>query len=131
MLPGQQRYRHRGAVLSSNDAAGALANETDLAFKAAVGIKAFGELTGLSKYSCISKERADLIYNQGLYTNEQKAHFVLQYPENLAFSKIPYNLYPDILLGLETFPQEPHKMSSTFFKSVRAEYRVPLDHRQD
>ncbi|GAB1195206.1 hypothetical protein APSETT444_004461 [Aspergillus pseudonomiae] len=117
--------------LSSNDAAGPLANETNLAIKAAVGIKAFGQLTGLTEYSRIGKERADLFFNQRLGTDGQKTHFVLQYPDKPASWKIPYNLYPDVLLDLGTFPPEVHHMSNTFFKSVRGEYGVPLDSRQD
>ncbi|KAK6837141.1 protein of unknown function DUF1793 [Aspergillus parasiticus SU-1] len=117
--------------LSSNDAAGPLANETNLAIKAAVGIKAFGQLTGLTEYSRIGKERADLFFNQRLGTDQQKTHFVLQYPDKPASWKIPYNLYPDVLLDLDTFPPEAHQMSNAFFKSVRGEFGVPLDSRQD
>ena len=117
--------------LSSNDAAGALANETNLAIKAAVGIKAFGELTGLAEYSRIGQARADLFFTQGCGTDEEKTHFALQYPDKPASWKIPYNLYPDVLLDLQTFPGAAYQMGSTFFKSVRAEYGVPLDSRQD
>lgn len=117
--------------LSSNDAAGPLANETNLAIKAAVGLKAFGELTGLTEYSSIAESRANLFFTEGLGTDEQKTHFVLQYPDKPYSWKTPYNLYPDVLLSLGTFPKEAHRMSSTFFKSVRAEYGVPLDNRQD
>ncbi|EAW06608.1 putative glutaminase [Aspergillus clavatus NRRL 1] len=117
--------------LSSNDAAGPLANETNLAIKAAVGLKAFGELTGLTEYSKIGEERANLFFTQALGLDDQKTHFVLQYPDKPSSWKTPYNLYPDVLLGLRTFPEEAHQMSSAFFKSVRAEYGVPLDHRQD
>ncbi|GFF24109.1 uncharacterized protein C16H5.12c [Aspergillus lentulus] len=117
--------------LSSNDAAGPLANETNLAIKAAVGLKAFGELTGLTQYSNIADSRADLLFVQGLGTDEQKTHFVLQYPDKPSSWKTPYNLYPDVLLSLGTFAKEVHQMSSTFFRSVRGEYGVPLDSRQD
>ncbi|KAL7658020.1 hypothetical protein ACMYSQ_004161 [Aspergillus niger] len=117
--------------LSSNDAAGALANETNLAIKAAVGIKAFGELTGLSEYSQVGEARADLFFTQGRGTDGNKTHFVLQYPGKPASWKIPYNLYPDVLLDLQTFPKAAYEMGNTFFKSVRAEYGVPLDNRQD
>ncbi|KAI9925248.1 hypothetical protein MW887_006171 [Aspergillus wentii] len=117
--------------LSSNDAAGPLANETNLAIKAAVGIKAFGELTGLAEYSQIGEERADLFFRQGLGTDEKKTHFVLEYPEKPLSWKIPYNLYPDVLLNLSTFPEAAYEMNNDFFSSVRSEYGVVLDHRQD
>ncbi|KAL4980869.1 hypothetical protein BDW66DRAFT_699 [Aspergillus desertorum] len=117
--------------LSSNDAAGPLANETNLAIKAAVGLKAFGELSGLNEYSRVGEERASLFFNQGLGTDETESHFVLQYPNQPTSWKIPYNLYPDVLFDLKTFPKRAYQMGNTFFRSVRAEYGVPLDNRQD
>lgn len=117
--------------LSSNDAAGPLPNETNLAIKAAVGIKAFGELTGSSEYSRIGDERAHLFFNEGLGTDEEKTHFVLEYPDMESSWKIPYNLYPDVLLNLGTFPQAAYDMGSTFLSTVRGEYGVALDNRQD
>lgn len=117
--------------LSSNDAAGPLPNETNLAIKGAVGIKAFGELSGSQLYSRIGDEHADLFYSQGLGTDEDQTHFALQYPDFPQSWKIPYNLFPDVLLGLETFPDEAYRMSSEFFSSVRGEYGVALDNRQD
>lgn len=117
--------------LSSNDAAGPLANETNLAIKAAVGLKAFGELSGLTEYSAIGEERASLFFNQGLGTDEAKTHFVLQYPDHSTSWKTPYNLYPDVLFDLQTFPKEAYRMGDDFFHSVRVEYGVVLDNRQD
>ncbi|KAJ5703063.1 hypothetical protein N7488_010611 [Penicillium malachiteum] len=118
--------------LSSNDAAGPLPNETNLAIKAAVGIKAFGEMSGIHYYSRVGDEHADLFFNQGLGTDKDQTHFVLEYPDFPDSWKTPYNIYPDLLLGLDTFPTEAHKMSNDFFSSsVRGEYGVPLDNRQD
>ncbi|KAJ5666641.1 hypothetical protein N7462_011050 [Penicillium macrosclerotiorum] len=117
--------------LSSNDAAGPLPNETNLAIKAAIGIKAFGELSGRTHYSQIGDEHADLFYAQGLGTDDEQTHFMLEYPDFPNTWKIPYNLYPDVLLGLDVFPMEAYLMSSKFFSSVRGEYGVALDNRQD
>ncbi|KAJ5363485.1 uncharacterized protein N7496_009198 [Penicillium cataractarum] len=117
--------------LSSNDAAGPLANETNLAIKAAIGIKAYGELSGDQKYSQIGDDHADIFFRQGLGTDERHTHFVLEYPDMPNTWKIPYNLYPDVLLGLETFPREAYSMGSQFFSTVRGEYGVALDNRQD
>jgi len=117
--------------LSSNDAAGPLPNETNLAIKAAVGIKAFGELSGYELYSRIGEERADLLFSEGLGTDEGQTHFMLQYPDFPESWKIPYNLFPDVLLGLRTFSDKAYQMGSDFFSSVRGEYGVALDNRQD
>ncbi|KAJ6125755.1 hypothetical protein N7523_003375 [Penicillium sp. IBT 18751x] len=117
--------------LSSNDAAGPLPNETNLAIKAAVGIKAFGELSDYRRYSEIGEERADLFFYGGLGTDEEHTHFVLQYPDFPQSWKTPYNLFPDVLLGLKTFSDEAYQMGSDFFSSVRGEFGVALDSRQD
>lgn len=117
--------------LSSNDAAGPLANETNLAIKAAVGLKAFGKLTGLTEYSDIGDQHANLFFNQGLGTDPEQTHFVLQYPDMPSTWKTPYNLYPDILFDLHTFPQAVYEMDDNFFQTVRGEYGVALDNRQD
>ncbi|KAJ5081827.1 hypothetical protein NUU61_010091 [Penicillium alfredii] len=117
--------------LSSNDAAGPLPNETNLAIKAAVGLKAFGELSGMDYYSQVGEQHADLLFEQGLGTDDDKTHFVLQYPDLPETWKAPYNLYPDVLLKLKTFPEAAYQMGSEFFSSSRGEYGVPLDNRQD
>lgn len=118
--------------LSSNDAAGPLANETNLAIKAAVGLKAFGELSGNPYYSRVGNEHANLFFQQKLGTDDEQTHFVLEYPDYPETWKIPYNLYPDVLFALETFPKAAYQMSNEFFSSssVRGEYGVPLDNRQ-
>ncbi|OQE13784.1 hypothetical protein PENFLA_c043G10311 [Penicillium flavigenum] len=117
--------------LSSNDAAGPLANETNLAIKAAVGLKAFGEMSGDGFYSRIGEQHANIFFQQGLGTDKYQTHFVLEYPDWPDTWKTPYNLFPDVLLGLETFSNAAYQMGSNFFKSVRGEYGVPLDNRQD
>lgn len=117
--------------LSANDAAGPLPNETNLAIKAAVGLKAFGNLTGLGNYSRIGEEHATLLYDDGLATDAQKTHFVLEYPDKPSSWKTPYNLYPDVLFDLETFPDTAYTMGSDFFPTVRGEYGVALDNRLD
>ncbi|KAI2789256.1 hypothetical protein POX_e07286 [Penicillium oxalicum] len=105
--------------LSSNDAAGPLTNETNLAIKAAIGIVAYGELSRDEKYTQIGNEHATLFFEQGLGTDENRTHFTLLYPDQPGTWKIPYNLYPDLLLGLETFPAEAYLMGSQFFQNPR------------
>ncbi|CAG7953379.1 unnamed protein product [Penicillium olsonii] len=117
--------------LSSNDAAGPLTNETNLAIKAAVGIKAFGQMRGENYYSLIGDEHASIIFQQGLGTDLNQTHFALQYPDWPETWKTPYNMFPDVLLGLKTFPDAAYRMGSDFFRTVRGDYGVPLDNRQD
>lgn len=118
--------------LSTNDATGFLTNETNLAIKAAVGLKAFASLAGetYSNYSAIGDEHAKQIYNDGLGTDADKTHFVLNYPKNDASWKIPFNLYPDILLNLSTFPPAAYQMQQEYYPTIRSHGGVALDSRQ-
>jgi hypothetical protein len=117
--------------LSTNDAAGPLPNETNLAIKSAVGLNAFGKLAGLTKYSRIGKEYAHTLYNDGLATDKVKSHFVLRYRRHNKSWKIPFNLYADVLLDLHTFDQAALDMGCDFYPSVRSKAGMALDNRQD
>ncbi|KAJ5375831.1 hypothetical protein N7517_007837 [Penicillium concentricum] len=100
--------------LSSNDVAGPLANETNLAIKAAVGLKAFGETSGDGFYSRIGEQHANIFFQQGLGTGRDQTHFVLDYPNWPDTWKTPYNLFPEVLLGLETFYDAAYRMGDSF-----------------
>ncbi|RAL60623.1 hypothetical protein DID88_009941 [Monilinia fructigena] len=118
--------------LSTNDATGPLTNETNLAIKAAVALKAFASLTGEThaNYSTIGDAHATQIYAEGLGTDAAKTHFVLNYPENDSSWKIPFNLYPDVLLNLSTFPAAAYKMQDSYYSTIRSPGGVALDSRQ-
>lgn len=116
--------------LSTNDAAGPLTNETNLAVKAAVGLKAFGKLASLSNYSDIGDQHAKILYLDGLGTDADKTHFTLQYPDKDSTYKLTFNLYPDLLLNLSTFPQSAYDMESTYYPTIRKQGGVALDNRQ-
>ncbi|KAB8293507.1 hypothetical protein EYC80_007813 [Monilinia laxa] len=118
--------------LSTNDATGPLTNETNLAIKAAVALKAFASLAGeaYANYSTIGDAHATQIYNEGLGTDAARTHFVLNYPENDSSWKIPFNLYPDVLLNLSTFPAAAYKMQDSYYSIIRSAGGVALDSRQ-
>ena len=116
--------------LSTDDGAGALPNQTNLAIKVAVGLTAFGALFGADNYTDIGRGYANQLYNNSLATDAEKTHFQLQYPESLnngSTYSTTFNLYPDSLLGLNTFPQAAFDMQSSFYPTVRADAGVPLD----
>lgn len=117
--------------LSANDAAGALPNQTGLAVKSAVGLKAFGKLTGLTNYSDVGAWFANLLYDEGLGTDPNKTHFTLEYPTFPTTWKIPYNNYPDVLFKFGLFPEASYNMSSAFLPTVRGQYGVPLQNNMD
>lgn len=116
--------------LSTNDAAGLLANETNLAVKGAVGLKAFGALSGQSNYSDIGTAHGTLLYSDGVATDVNKTHFVLEYPNGNTTWKVTFNLFADVLLNLQTFPQAAYEMDAAFYPTVRQTAGVGLDNRQ-
>ncbi|KAH6679358.1 hypothetical protein B0J14DRAFT_296214 [Halenospora varia] len=116
--------------LSTTDAAGPLANETNLAVKAAVGLKAYGALFNASNCTDIGSAHAKLIFEDGLGTDENKTHFTLQYPNNESTYKVIFNLFPDLLLNLSTFPTSAYEMQSSYYPTIHKLGGVALDNRQ-
>ena len=114
--------------LSTDDGAGPLANQTNLAIKAAVGLTAFGRMFSQPRYTEIGLQYSDALYAQGLGTDASKTHFLLQYGRSDSYTTA-YNLYPDTLLNLGTFPPAAFDMQAAFYPTVRAEAGVPLDTR--
>ncbi|KAL8802820.1 MAG: hypothetical protein Q9182_003580 [Xanthomendoza sp. 2 TL-2023] len=118
--------------LSTDDGAGPLPNQTNLAIKAAVGLSAFGAMFGADNYTSIGKQYANQLYNNSLATDAAKTHFQLQYPQALNKGNTystTFNLFPDALLDLKTFPPEAFDMQAKYYPSVRADVGVPLDSR--
>ena len=109
------------AQLSSDDGAGPAANQTNLAIKAAVGLNAFGQMTGMTNYSEAGLSIANQIYNDSLATDADKTHFQFQYGSTSNTSHYnntwitTYNLFPDALFNLSTFPQAAFDMQSDWY----------------
>lgn len=116
------------AQLSTDDAAGVLGNQTNLAIKAAVGLTAFGRLYSQPRYTEIGFQYSDELYAQGLGTDAGKTRFLLQYGLSGSFTTA-YNLYPDTLLQLGTFPRAAFEMEAAFYPTARAEAGLPIDTR--
>ncbi|KAL9118607.1 MAG: hypothetical protein Q9187_004847 [Circinaria calcarea] len=116
--------------LSTDDFAGPLANQTNLAIKAAVGLTAFGAMTGMDNYTTVGLNFADQLYGQGLGTDAEKTHFTLTYGNDNSFTTA-FNLYPSTLLNLSTFPTEAFEMETIYYPTIRAEAGIPLDSRVD
>ena len=124
------------AQLSADVPSGPLANQTNLAVKAAVALNAFGKMTGMTNYSTTGLSFANQLYNGGLGTDSNKSHFTFQYSGGSNATNFSatwgqtYNLYPDALFNLSTFPQAAFDMQSdyypTLFPQVANTYGVPV-----
>ncbi|KAJ5211476.1 uncharacterized protein N7498_003122 [Penicillium cinerascens] len=121
----QENGLYPASQLSLNDALGALANQTNLAVKAAVGLATYGALTGDMSYTTVGKEWGDKIWTDHLGTDADGTHFLIQYGITPWF--LVYNHYPDLLFCLNAFPDEAYNATAKFYPTVRGTAGVPLD----
>ncbi|OJJ43220.1 hypothetical protein ASPZODRAFT_146239 [Penicilliopsis zonata CBS 506.65] len=111
--------------LSLNDGLGELANQTNLGIKAAVGLAAYGALTGQDNYTTAGQGFATTIYTDRVGTDASGSYFTIQYGIEPWF--LVFNLYPDILLGLDVFPEAAYNATSAFYPTAREAAGLPLD----
>ncbi|KAI4200341.1 MAG: hypothetical protein LQ350_003989 [Teloschistes chrysophthalmus] len=122
-----------GLQLSTDDFAGQLVNQTNLAIKGIVGLAAMGEIASIA-----NDEQSAANYSataQSFYTQwEQFAidpsgtHTLLSYQWRSSYSLL-YNTYPSLLLNLSIIPDSLFEMQSAFYPSVSQVFGVPLDSR--
>ncbi|KAG8881508.1 hypothetical protein FRB98_004291 [Tulasnella sp. 332] len=119
--------------ISTDDFAGSLANQTNLAIKGIVGIKAMsniwstlGNPTQSSNYSLIASSYVSQW--QVLAIAPGNTHLTLSYGSPTSWG-LSYNLYGDKLLGLNLFPASVYTMQTAWYKTVEDTYGVPLDTR--
>ncbi|EPT03715.1 hypothetical protein FOMPIDRAFT_1022289 [Fomitopsis schrenkii] len=119
--------------LSSDAFAGSLTNQTDLALKGIIGIKAMAEIAKLVGNSSASSNYASTASSyiekwQTMATTPDGRHLMLQYGNSSSWG-ISYNLYADQLLGTNLVPRSVYDMQTQWYTSVLNSYGVPLDTR--
>ncbi|KAK3070547.1 hypothetical protein LTR53_010284 [Teratosphaeriaceae sp. CCFEE 6253] len=120
--------------ISTDDFAGALANQTNLALKGIIGIEAFAQIANRTghaadgaNYTKIAHDYITQWQTLGL-TNTSTPHAELSYG-NASSYVLLYNLFADAELGLDLVPQSVYDMQSAFYPTVFDTYGVPLDTR--
>ena len=119
--------------LSTDDFAGELVNQTNLAIKGIVALGAMAEtahlLSGASTAS-IYASTASSYLNQWMYLaiDPSENHTVLAYQWRSSWGLL-YNLYPDKLLDLNVVPQSVYDIQSDWYPQVSQIFGVPLDNR--
>ncbi|KAL8859629.1 MAG: hypothetical protein Q9178_004028 [Gyalolechia marmorata] len=122
-----------GYQLSTDDFAGSLANQTNLAIKGIVGIAAMSQIAlvcndpdGAAQYSAT----ASLYYKQweNFAIDPSGTHTLLAYQWRSSYSLL-YNIYPALLLNLSVIPSSLYQMQSSFYPSVSQIYGIALDSR--
>ncbi|KAJ6569518.1 hypothetical protein B0H19DRAFT_697259 [Mycena capillaripes] len=118
--------------LSTDDFAGQLANQTNLAIKGIIGIRCMAEISKLlgdnAKYANYSSIAADYVTKWQTLSASTGPHLTLAYGENDSWG-LAYNLFSDVHLGLKLFPQSVYDEQTAWYKTVANKYGVPLDTR--
>ncbi|KAI4617594.1 uncharacterized protein J4E87_008230 [Alternaria ethzedia] len=121
--------------LSTDDFAGALANQTNLALKGIIGLEAMsqmariiGETADADNYTAIAHDYITRWIDLGINKADNPPHSILNYGNETTHGLL-YNLYNDRLLGLNLVPQEIYDIQSAFYPTIKEKYGVPLDTR--
>lgn len=101
-------------------------NQTNLAIKAAVGLTAYGAMSGMENYTSVGLNYSGQVYAGGLGTDPNKTHFTEEYG-NYTTWQMTYNLFPQVLLNLSTFPEAALQMETAYYPTVRGQAGVPLN----
>ncbi|KAL4889971.1 DUF1793-domain-containing protein [Aspergillus ambiguus] len=110
--------------LSLNDALGEMANQTNLAMKAACALSLYGQMTGEAAYARDGRAIAQALYEDRLGTAPNGSYFTMQYGNATWF--LAYNHYADVLFDLDLFPGEAYARTGSFYPTVRKPAGVAL-----
>ncbi|KAJ7129539.1 DUF1793-domain-containing protein [Mycena epipterygia] len=119
--------------ISTDDFAGPLANQTNLAIKGIVGIGAMAQIETLlgntakaANYSSIATSY--VTQWQKLSASTTGAHLTLSYGDSNSWG-LSYNLYSDKLLKLNLFPASVYAEQTAWYQTHANAFGVPLDTR--
>ena len=123
--------------ISTDDFAGSLANQTNLALKGIIGIEAMavianatGNTADADNFTSIAHDYITQWQTLGIAMDADPPHTTLGYGLNDTHGLL-YNLYGDRELNLGLVPQSVYDMQSAFYPTVELEYGVPLDTRHN
>lgn len=121
--------------LSTDDFAGKLANQTNLALKGIIAIQAMANIANITgnaadaaNFSAIAQDYITKWQALAIVSGATPPHTNLQYGNDSSHGLL-YNLYSDKLLGLGLVPQTVYDMQSTFYPTIALPFGVPLDTR--
>ncbi|KAI2624087.1 glutaminase GtaA [Xylaria nigripes] len=123
--------------ISTDDFAGSLANQTNLAIKGIIGLRAMSDIADMSghaddasMYYDVATSYIDQWQDLGINHAANPPHSTLSYGDGASHGLL-YNLYANSLLGFnyDFVPQSVYDMQSNFYPTVALKYCVPLDTR--
>ena len=122
-----------GLQLSTDDFAGQLVNQTNLAIKGIVGLQAMAKIAtiaGDSKSSLNYSSTASSFYSQWetFAIDPSGRHTLLSYQWRSSYGLL-YNTFPNMLLDLNLIPQSLYDMQSDWYPTTSQIFGIPLDNR--
>lgn len=119
--------------LSTDDFAGTLANQTNLALKAIIGIGAMSEIaraSGFDEEGSSLRSVAEKYVGQWIEfaVSQDHTHTKLAYQLDNSWGTL-YNLFGDRLLNLKLIPKWIYELQDKFYPTVANKFGVPLDSR--
>jgi hypothetical protein len=123
--------------ISTDDFAGSLANQTNLAIKGIIGLRAMADIAQMTDhaddattYMDTAKSYIQQWQGLGINTAANPPHATLSYGDPNSHGLL-YNLYANSLLGFgyDFVPKSVYDMQSNFYSTVAQKYCVPLDTR--
>lgn len=120
---------------STDDFAGALANQTNLALKGIIGIQAMSAIANLTNNQAdganFSQTATDYIarwQDLGINRDANPPHTTLNYGAADSHGLL-YNIYADALVQTRLVPRSVYEMQSNFYPTIASEFGVALDTR--
>lgn len=121
--------------LSTDDFAGPLANQTDLAIKGILGVGAMAEIAAwvdkphaAKRYRRLAENYVQRWANYSIARDG--SHIKLAYQADKSWGTL-YNLFADRLLNLQLVPRSIYDVLERWYPTVAQEYGVPLDSRHE
>ena len=123
--------------ISTDDFAGALENQTNLAVKGIIGIEAMAVIANLTgnfddgaNFTNIAHSYIDQWQTLSNAAGANPPHTTLNYGNDSTYSLL-YNIFPDKELGLGLVPQQIFDQQSAFYPTLISQYNfgAPLDTR--
>jgi hypothetical protein len=123
--------------ISTDDFAGSLANQTNLALKGIIGIEAMAQIANRTGHAQDGANYTNIAHSYivqwqtlGIDYDTTHPHAELNYGNESSYVLL-YNLFGDAELGLQLVPQKIYDYQSDFYPTVFNEYGVPLDTRHE
>jgi hypothetical protein len=119
--------------LTTDDFAGHVTHNANLALKAIDALEAYADLARLLDKDAVSREYSKTAHTYAakwLDLDKEGDHYKLAYDSPNTWSQ-KYNLVWDNLLGYNLFPQSVRDREIAFYKTKLNKYGLPLDSRAD